>query len=387
MALKVDYIRDETAFDALRPEWDALHSVSGAQIFQTHTWLRTWWEVYGRARRDQRLHIMTVRSDGALVAVLPLYFEKLGIPFLGLTRLRMIGVYETYGEYSIIADPRAGREPFRELAAELAGIIKGPGCDMVAFFRYPPDSAPMNALIEELKGRRLLGRTVPNVITRVVMDLPASWASYVASLSANERELIGRKTRAVERHGAAFEVILRPDPAAFGDYVRLHMASWETRGVAGYFASPLFREFLERVTARCMATGSSRLYFLAKDGVRFAAVHTFTVNGQCCFYLSGLDRQHALAGLSPGTVLLARAIRDAIESKDTFFDFQGGEEEYKFRLGGRKTYFSKTQFFPRDHQGLKVMAFIKTQEIYHGLHWQITGRMWPGLRSTFRTAL
>lgn len=387
MALSVDIIGTEGEFDSLEPEWNILHSESKGTIFQTFTWLRTWWRVYGSARRDQRLHIMTVRDDGRLVALLPLYLERLGRSYFGLSRLRMIGVYETYGEYSIIIDPSADREPVRALAAKLARIIQGPGCDMVSFFRYPPESASMRELILELKGKRLVARTVDNVITRVVMDLPDSWDGYLASLSSNTRELIRRKTRALEKSGAVFETVVAPDPPAFAEYARLHEASWSPRGAPGYFASALFRDFLERVTMSLMTEGRSRLYFLSRDGARFAAVHTFTVNGRCCFYLSGLDRGHELANLSPGTVLLARAIRDAIAGKNTFFDFQGGEEEYKLRLGGRKTSFAKALLWPRDSQGAKVAMFIGTQGLYQNLRWQITGRMLPAIRTMFRAGV
>jgi len=387
MAFRVHIIRSEQEFDSLEPEWTTLHSAAGGTIFQTFTWLRTWWQVYGNARRHQQLHILTVRSDEKLVAILPLYHERIGVSIFRLNRLRMIGIFETYGEYSVIIDPAAAPGAIGALAAELSRIIKGGECDIVAFFRYSPDSVPMNTLIAELRGSRLLGRTVNHVMPRVVMDLPGNWDTYLASLSPNERELIRRKTRALEKHGAVFETIESPDPAAFADYVRLHGTAWKSRGVPGYFASPLFREFLERVTMVCQAAGLSRIYFLSLNGVRFAAVHTFTINGRCCFYLSGLDRQHELANLSPGTVLLARTIRDAIEAGITFFDFQGGDEGYKFRLGGRQTSFAKAQIWPRDHQGLKVMMFLGSQGLYQGLRWQITGWMFFFIRVIFRAAV
>lgn len=50
-----------------------------------------------------------------------------------------------------------------------------------------------------------------------------------------------------------------------------------------------------------------------------------------CFYITGFDERYA--ALSPGTVIVAHAIREAICNGYQIFDFLRGDEPYKFSLG------------------------------------------------------
>lgn len=50
-----------------------------------------------------------------------------------------------------------------------------------------------------------------------------------------------------------------------------------------------------------------------------------------CFYITGFDQRYA--ALSPGTVIVAHAIREAICNGYLVFDFLRGDEPYKFSLG------------------------------------------------------
>ncbi|HEY4593430.1 MAG TPA: GNAT family N-acetyltransferase, partial [Thermoanaerobaculia bacterium] len=54
------------------------------------------------------------------------------------------------------------------------------------------------------------------------------------------------------------------------------------------------------------------------------------------FYQSGFDPAHS--ALSPGTLLVAQAIRRAIEEGKTAFDFLRGDEPYKRRWKPQREY-------------------------------------------------
>ncbi len=376
---EVHTIREVTGLDALRDEWAEFHSRANGTVFQTFSWLSNWWKVYGP--RGERLNIITVRIGGRLAGVLPLYLDRTGLPGMSLSRLRMIGIYETYGEYTLMVDPSAVGPCVKAIAAELARSLRDPSCDLLSIFRFPPDSGPMTSLIQELKALGLSARFIPVVIPRVLMNLPGSWDEYLASLSSNEREAIRRKTKALQKRGANFEVVESPSEQAFDDYARLHMESWNPRGVPGYFASKDFTAFTRAVTLEMMGSGRGRLYFLVKDGVRFAAVHAYFVNGQCCFYLSGLDRRHELANMSPGKVLLARVIKDAIEMGYSVFDFQGGNEGYKIRLGGTLSSFSKLLCWHPGARSIKINLFLGIQAARQGIQWRLNEKLLPALNT------
>jgi CelD/BcsL family acetyltransferase involved in cellulose biosynthesis len=377
-APRIDILTSVEEFRALETEWNAFHAEAGGTVFQGFHWLWNWWDIYGCPTCD--LHIITARVDGRLTAILPMYRQSSGFFPLRLSRLRLIGVYETYGEYEILVGPRFALESERAIARHLAGMLMRGDLDLISFFRFSPESASMDLLVQALRIRELRSRFVPHVITRVTMDLPPTWEGYLSRLSPNERQSLRRKMRFFEGDGMALERVTAPDPRAFADYVRLHTSSWEERKLRGYFASPDFRTFLERVTESMMREGRARLYFLSKDGVRFAAVHAFFVNGTCCFYLSGLDRKHPLASRSPGKVLLAMVIRDAIAEGCSIFDFQGGDEDYKFQLGGRGTSFAKAMFWRGGVRSAKVVTFLAAQYIAVQVGWRFRERIVPFFR-------
>jgi len=58
----------------------------------------------------------------------------------------------------------------------------------------------------------------------------------------------------------------------------------------------------------------------------------FDYGGHYDLYNSGFNPD--FSSLSPGQVLTAYTIKDAIENGRTLYDFLRGNEEYKFRLGG-----------------------------------------------------
>jgi CelD/BcsL family acetyltransferase involved in cellulose biosynthesis len=70
-------LRDAGALAALRDEWHALLMQSGgAEVFQTHEWMSTWWEVFGD--QDRELFVVTVRQGGRLVGLAPFLIRRIG---------------------------------------------------------------------------------------------------------------------------------------------------------------------------------------------------------------------------------------------------------------------------------------------------------------------
>jgi CelD/BcsL family acetyltransferase involved in cellulose biosynthesis len=80
--------------------------------------------------------------------------------------------------------------------------------------------------------------------------------------------------------------------------------------------------FAERRTAR--------LWFLDTATGPIAAFVTIEWDGTVGLYNSGFAPEHA--ALSPGVVLLAQLIRDAIGRGREKFDFLRGEERYKYEF-------------------------------------------------------
>ena len=88
--------------------------------------------------------------------------------------------------------------------------------------------------------------------------------------------------------------------------------------------------FFRRVLAAFAERGACRLWFLDTSSGPIAAFVTIEWDERVGLYNSGFDP--ASAALSPGVVLLAQLVRDAIERGRRTFDFLRGEERYKYEF-------------------------------------------------------
>jgi CelD/BcsL family acetyltransferase involved in cellulose biosynthesis len=89
--------------------------------------------------------------------------------------------------------------------------------------------------------------------------------------------------------------------------------------------------FFRRATAALAADGGVRLWFLDTARGPAASFITLEWDGTVGLYNSGFDPTRA--ALSPGLVLLARLVEDAIARGKRRFDFLRGEERYKYEFG------------------------------------------------------
>ena len=357
--LSTQVLTTDAEFLSLEGDWSSLHERSRGTVFQSFRWLFTWWEVYRQP--NLALRIVLVHDSGSLIGILPAFVEGTNFGVVKLRRLRFLGTYEVYGEYMPLCEPGREWDVMPRLAAFLADELDCKRCDLITLFRFPSTSPAMGILLQELGTSRHRIRNSANAIARVTMRLPANWESYLKNLSSAERELLKRRGRSLEKGGAELEVVTEPSDADFDDFVRLHTAAWTGRGISGYFGSARFEKFQRKATADFMREKHARLYFFKKNGVRFAAVHAFFMHDECCFYLSGLDRDHELVRYSPGKVLLSRVIKDAISEGYGTFDFQGGTEEYKLRLGGGLTSFAKSVVWNKGLPTLKIVPLLAIQ--------------------------
>jgi len=80
-----------------------------------------------------------------------------------------------------------------------------------------------------------------------------------------------------------------------------------------------------------LSYGALRMYALRVRDQFIAAFYGFRQGDRTYYYLSGFDpdfRQY-----SPGALLVAHAITEAIRERAKEFDFLRGREDYKYRWG------------------------------------------------------
>lgn len=305
--------------DAVGPSaWQALHAASALRSpFLTFLWQSEWTRAFAP---QARLEIRRVTDPaGRLVGLLPLYEVEPGV-------LRLIGGVDVSDYLDLLAE--AGRET----DAWAALLASRPPMRPVWDLHAVPAASPTVTILPALAAEYGADVTVAREESCPVLALPTTWEAYLAGLSGKQRHELLRKMRRLEREvpeARALGLGSRADvEARFDDFLALHRQS---RVGKARFMDDRMEGFFRRVSAMLAEAGAFRLWLLDAPGGPLASFLCLEWDGTVGLYNSGF--RPAAAALSPGLILLAHVIRDAIERGGRRFDFLRGEERYKYDFG------------------------------------------------------
>jgi len=322
-ALRAESISDPADLARLASHWDRLVTACpNASIFQTWEWVDAWWRHFGKGRR---LLVFCVWSDGQLVGIAPFSIKRhLNLPFRKLEFLGT-GLSDTL---DILIHPSFS-EQGPPLVSELI-LQSGHLWDMADFQQMSENSQLMGVGWNASGGNGLAIHPFPQEVCPVVL-LPGNWGDYQACLSKKMRSNIGYYERLMRREfdleiGVADEANLEAEMEAF---FKLHQRRWRGKRLPGVLGGDGVQKFHREVARRFLERGRLRLYYLKLDGVTRASLYCFHFGKRALYYLGGFDPD--FGRYSPGTVLTAHAIREAIAAGMEEFDFLRGHEAYKYR--------------------------------------------------------
>ena len=295
--------------------WSAL--VGGARLrspFLSWTWQREWVKTFAASRR---LDIRCVEDDdGRLVAVLPLYECDIDV-------WALVGGADISDYLDLIA--LAGRETDAWAALLQSRAASPAAWDLHAVPAQSPTVTALPALDAGVTVIATVEERCP------VLALPDTWDRYLAGLTAKHRHELTRKIRRLEREATDTRVTCLRLPSEIatrmGDFLDLHRRS---RAGKARFMDTRMEAFFRRATAKLAEAGAVRLWFLDTASGPLAAFITLEWDDTVGLYNSGFHPD--AAALSPGLVLLARLVEDAIVRGKRRFDFLRGEERYKYEF-------------------------------------------------------
>ncbi len=307
--LRTEVLRQDNWAQLLATEWEGLFADSlTATPFQSPAWVTTWWEVYGKRRKPW---IITVRDGDQLVALFPLMLRQ------GAWRtLRPIGIRGSDYLQPLI---RTGWEA--PASAEIARcLLDAKGIDIVDLHQ-----------IRETNELALIGALVADQANCLVLNLPKTYDEYLAGLSKSLRFDCRRLEKKPFTTGEATlqQVDVNNVDQAIETFFELHAQRWRRRGLPGAFALGSIQRFHRLVAPRMAAAGHLRMQLLQFEGKAVGVLYAMHAGRTTYFYQCGFDPDQK--ALSPGTLLVAAAIRDAISEGDQTFDFLRGDEPYKRR--------------------------------------------------------
>ena len=338
--MKTDLCTDISAFDELKAEWNNLleRSISNT-LFLTWEWQRTWWEHLG----SNELRIITVREeDGTLIGIAPLFEETWKD---GTTKsISLIGCVDVSDYLDIIA--ARGHEE-RVYAAMLDTITRAdfPAWNGGLHLCTLPEDSPTNAQLKAMAEVRGLATEWRLHNVSPVIDLPATWDAYLETLDKKQRHEVRRKLRRVEETDHKWYTVdeTMSIEQAIADFVDLHKKSRPDKHV---FMDQRMEQFFVDIARRLQSHGWLQLDFLEIAGARAASILNFVYQNDVLVYNSGYDPER-YGQYSPGIVLFAFSIQDAIAARRRRYDFLRGNEEYKYRFGARNTHVYELHIHPR----------------------------------------
>ncbi len=299
-------------FDTWAQPWrELVRDAGNATPFQTFEWQDTWFRHFGGAKTPVALGAFEGED---LVGWWPMVRSKGVWPVL-----RPMGKGPSDYLHPTV---RAGATGVLE---EMGAAISEVDSALVDLHQVRSDLAP--GLAEGIQNLR--HEPIPQA-TCLVLTLDPSFEAYVQSLSKSLRYDVRRAGKPPFSTGeAAIEVAHGSNVSESLEHLfRLHAMRWRRRWQPGAFPSRL-RQFHLEWAARAEAKGWLELSILRLNGEPIGALYAMSVGGTTYYYQAGMDPSQN--SISPGTLLVADAIRRAVSRGDKKFDFLRGDEGYKRR--------------------------------------------------------
>jgi hypothetical protein len=346
-----------------RETWDALAARSRwATPFASWAFHRAWWDAYGENAHDQTTIIVDADAPpgAAPVAIAPFMHrhEVETSDALTQTTMRHGAGYELtpveptakavffgasyHADYATLLAaeddlPAVAEAIVEHLATDAADPDHPIAWDVVDLRRLRCGDPAADALAEAFGRREMTDDWTLNVEREdvcPVVTLPeeASFDDYLATLPKKQRHEVRRKIRRAE---AAGDVRLTASSAPLEDleaFIELHQKRW---GEDGLFpdtpGGENSRTFFRRLFELAGDDGPVRLSFLTVGERRIAAgVHFETEDGYL-YFNAGVDPD--ARDLSPGVVMVARYMEQALAEGRRRIDFLRGNEPYKYEWG------------------------------------------------------
>jgi CelD/BcsL family acetyltransferase involved in cellulose biosynthesis len=335
---RVQLITEIREVEALADEWRPLAERRG-NAFVTPEWFLAWLERCGESWEPRVAVVRT--AEGALRGLLPLVSSERG----GRQTLRFCPEGDRFHPVADVGD-EAG------VAIAAASVLARPDRRSRSLLLANVDA--------EAEWWRALGEAFPTTLATVARDesvLPfielsgLDWDRYLAGRSRSLRSQVGRKLRSLRKeHDVRFRRTLRTEEVA-GDLAilfRLHDARWAERPQGSGFSDPEVRAFHVEFAKAALTRGWLRFTAMEVDGAPIAALYGWLIGGRWSYYQAGFDP--AWSRHSPGFLLLAETIRQAIEERVSEYDMLLGEEPFKRRFTTSERRVCTVFLAPRGHR-------------------------------------
>jgi CelD/BcsL family acetyltransferase involved in cellulose biosynthesis len=314
--LSTGIIADFAELQSAARAWEHLWRRSEtATPFQSPAWLLPWW------RHFQPGHLFAIAAwrSGELVGLAPFYQEDGPMG----RRLLPVGI-SVSDHHDVLVDPADAQEVGAALVRE--ALLRSDAWDRWEWEELLPDAAALTlSFAPQCRVEAAAQSACP------VLQLTGD--TLAGCVPVRKRRDVSQARNRARRRGPFHVEQTGEDnlERALDHLFRLHARRWETRGEAGVFADGRVRSFHRDAAAGLLAEGLLRLYVLRIAGCVAAVFYGFCHRARMYGYLTGLDP--AFEYESPGVIIIAHAIEQALAEGVQEFHFLRGREAYKYRWG------------------------------------------------------
>ncbi len=315
-------------FESLASEWNELVSRSLTNTpFQRAEFLGAWWRHFGHGE----LCVLTMRDGaGKLIAIAPMFVD----PADGGV-VRWVGGEEIADYLDVIA-PEDTMEAATDALWGWLNSSAAPAWKKI-ILSNTPGWTPTLERLKTCAAEAGVRAEVAQLDVCPVISLPNTFDAYLKQIDSKQRHEINRKLRRAQGSESPVTWYVVNASRDIAAETEAFMALMETASESkATFLTPQMRAAFHDIFAVMHKAGLLHLAFLEVGGVKAAAYAQFDYAGRIWVYNSGINPAVA-ATLSPGWVLLARLIEDAINNGRKEYDFMQGNEDYKYRFGGKDT--------------------------------------------------
>ena len=342
--------------EPLRSAWNELVLNSGADVYQTFDWCRTWWKYYGTGRQ---LHLLLCYSGETLVGLVPGFTETL---WLGPVRIRVAKMVGSDFTLHLCNLPVMPDVLTSAVSRALQHFLENERCDLLLFGPLSGPAARVDEIVAAGQGGgALIGRTeaIENSCN-TYWHLPGTFDDYQKSLGKQHRENTKRKlSQFTKAHRAAFDVVSDPEKVVeeFERFLVLHTAQWKAEGKLGHFGDWPHAEDFNRDVVRILgAQGMVRFDRILADDQVVSSQFSFVFGGTTYWRLPARVCGDEWGRFSFGWTGLAKLFEAAIGEGRPTVEGGRGHYGYKLQLGGREWPLRTVQFVRR---GFGVSARVR----------------------------
>lgn len=313
--------------EQLRPEWEELwRNCPQATPFQSPGWLIPWWRHLG----EGSLRFLSFWHGRELCGVAPFYIYTR--PQDARRQLLLLG-YGNSDYLDILA--RAGHESAvaRQTGSWLSATREE--WDIAEFLPLRGGSVLLEfSLADDAAG--FCDETTPEECCPV-LSLPRAPEEHWSFFQQDCFTRLDYYWRRACRTGSLRieRTELESLDEALDALILFEERRWSARGQKSALTEPAVQHFHRVACYNLSAAGVLRFYTLCLDGQIIAAFYGFHHQERACFYLGGFDDR--FSRLSPGKLIVAHAIEQAVSERAAVFDFLRGREAYKYDWGAVDT--------------------------------------------------